>query len=113
LNRSGCREVIKKRKAKALIPPPRNARYRGTSSERDQAIAAIRGLGGDKEAKSIWAKLSGYSQRVLVESVFSRKKRVFGEQLFSKRTDKQCVENAARCLLLNEMRMKVALPYLR
>ncbi|MBM3201200.1 MAG: transposase [Chlamydiae bacterium] len=52
-DRSGCREVIKKTKAKALIPPPRNARYRGTSSERDQAIAAIRWLGGDKEAKSI------------------------------------------------------------
>jgi len=112
LNRSGSREVIKKRKAKALIPPPRNARYRGTSSERDQAIAAIRGLSGDKKAKSIWARLSGYSQRVLVESVFSRKKRLFGDGMFSKRFDKQCIEDAARCLLLNEMRMEAALPYL-
>jgi len=112
-DRSSCREVIKKRKAKALIPPPKNARYRGTDSERDQAIAAIRGLGGDKEARSIWAKLSGYSYRVLVESVFSRKKRLFGDRLFSKHFDKQCVENTARCLLLNQMRMEAALPYLR
>lgn len=112
-DRSVSREAIKKTKAKALIPPPRNARYGGTHSEKDQAIAAIRGLGGDKEAKSIWAKLSGYNQRVLVESVFSRKKRLFGDRLFSKRFDKQRIENTARCLLLNEMRMKAALPYLR
>ena len=112
-DRSSSREVIKRRKAKALIPPPRNARYRGTDSERDQAIVAIRGLGGDKEARSLWAKLSGYNHRVLVESVFSRKKRLFGDRLFSKRFDKQCVENTARCVLLNQMRMEGALPYLR
>lgn len=112
-DRSSSREVIKKRKAKALIPPPKNARYRGTNSERDQAIAVIRGLGGDKEARSIWAKLSGYNKRVLVESVFSRKKRLFGNRLFSKVFDKQCIENTARCVLLNEMRMRATLPYLR
>jgi len=108
-----CRDKIKKRKAKELIPPPRNARYRRTDSDRDQAIAAIRGLGGDKEARSIWGKLSGYNQRVLVESEFSRKKRLFGDRLFSKRFDKQCIENTARCLLLNQTRMGAVLPYLR
>lgn len=112
-DRSSSREVIKKRKAKALIPPPKNARYRGADSERDMAIAAIRGLGGDKEARSVWAKLSGYNYRVLVESVFSRKKRLFGDRLFSKRFDKQCIENTARCVLLNQMRMGAVLPYLR
>ena len=103
-DRRSSRGVIKQFKAKALIPPPKNARYRGSSSERDQAIAAIKGLGGDKEARSIWGKLSGYNRRVLVETAFSRLKRLFGERLFSKRTDKQCVENTARCMLLNLMR---------
>jgi hypothetical protein len=100
------REAIRKRNAQALIPPPKNARYRGTNSERDQAIAVIRGLGGDKEAKSIWGKLSGYSRRVLVETAFSRMKRRFGDRLFSKSFDKQRIENTARCLLLNEMRVR-------
>lgn len=99
-----CRDAIRTRKSKALIPPPKNARYCRTNSERDQAIAAIRGLGGGKEARSIWGKLSGYSQRVLVETAFSRLKRLFGDRLFSKSIDKQRVENTARCLLLNLMK---------
>ena len=69
-DRSSSRDAIKEKKAKALISLIKNARYRESDSERDQAIAAIRSLGGDKEAKSIWGKLSGYSQRVFVESFF-------------------------------------------
>jgi IS5 family transposase len=101
-----ARDAVKKVGAKELIPPPKNARYRGTDSDRDQAIAAIRGLGGDIEARSIWGKLSGYSKRSLVETAFSRDKRLFGERLFSKSLHKQSVENTARCILLNRMRMK-------
>ena len=69
-----CRDAIRSKKSQALIPPPKNARYCRTNSERDQAIAAIRGLGGGKEARSIWGKLSSYNQRVLVETAFSRLK---------------------------------------
>ena len=100
------RSAVQQVGARELIPPPRNARYRRTNSDRDQAIAAIRGLGGDVEARSIWGKLSGYSRRVLVETAFSRKKRLFGEKLFSKSLDKQGTENTARCILLNQMRMR-------
>lgn len=103
-DRSSSREAIRKKRAKALIPPPKNARYQGTESDRDQAIAIIRGLGGDKEARSIWGKLSGYSQRVLVETAFSRLKRLFGDRLFSKSIEKQQIENTLRCMLLNQMR---------
>ena len=100
------RDAVKSVRAKELIPPPRNARYRGTDSDRDQAIAAIRGLGGDLEARSIWGKLSGYSQRSLVETAFSREKRLFGDRLFSKSLHKQSVEHTTRCILLNQMRLK-------
>jgi hypothetical protein len=102
-DRRGCRDAIKQVKAKSLIPLPKNARYRFSNSERDQAIVAIRGLGGDKEARSVWGKLSGYSRRALVETAFSRFKRHFGDRLFSHRIDKQRIENTARCLLLNQM----------
>ena len=104
-DRKSVRDVLIKRKAKGLIPPPKNARYRRSGSDRDEAIAAIRGLGGDKEARSIWGKLSGYSRRALVESAFSRMKRLFGDRLFSKSIDKQTVENSIRCRLLNQMRL--------
>ena len=48
------RDAVKGVGAREPIPPPINARYQGTNSNRDQAIAAIRGLGGDLEARSIW-----------------------------------------------------------
>lgn len=103
-DRCSSREAIRQKKAKALIPPPKNALYKFTDSERDTAIATIRGLGGDKEARSIWGKLTGYSRRALVETAFSRLKRLFGERLFSKSFDRQSIENTARCMLLNQMR---------
>ncbi len=96
-----AREEIKLRKASALIPPPRNARLHGIDLDRDDAIRIIRGLGGDKAAKSLWGKLTGYSIRALVETAFSRMKRLFGERLFSKIEEKQVVENRLRCHLLN------------
>ena len=105
-DRHSAREVIKKRKARGLIPPPKNARYKRTDSERDEAIAIIRGLGGDKEARSLWGKLSGYSQRSLVETSFSRSKRLFGDRLFSKSINKQQVEHTLRCDMLNRMRAR-------
>jgi hypothetical protein len=101
-----AREEIRKRNAKALIPPPRNARLHGTDPNRDDAVLIIRGLGGDKMAKSIWGRLTGYSIRALVETAFSRMKRLFGERLFSKIPEKQEVENRLRCILLNKMHMR-------
>lgn len=103
-DRSVARSSIKRRRAKELIPPPRNARYRGSKSDRDEAIAIIKGLGGDEEARSIWGKLTGYSHRSLVETAFSRSKRLFGSRLFSKTYDKQKVENTGRWIILNKMR---------
>jgi hypothetical protein len=106
-DRSQSREAIRKKKAKALIPPPRNARIRG-SSERDHAILEIQGLGGDEIARSIWRKLSGYSRRSLVESAFSSLKRMFGDRLFSKKFKNQRIESRVRCILLNKMRAMAA-----
>lgn len=99
----GARKELARRKIRDLIPPPRNAKYRHTTSERDLAIRAILGLGGDNMARSIWGKLTGYNYRVLVETVFSRIKRLFGERLFSKIFEKQQLENRLRCELINRM----------
>ena len=41
-----ARKEIRKRKAQALISPPRNARLHVTYADRDDAILIIRGLGG-------------------------------------------------------------------
>lgn len=103
-DRSEAREAIRRKGAKALIPPPKNARYYETEEERDKSILEIKGLGGNKQAKSLWGKLTGYSRRALVETAFSRYKRLFGERYFSKTFERQRVESRIKCLLLNQMR---------
>lgn len=100
---SKSRDAIKQLEAEALIPPPKNARLRNDMSDRDEALKAIKGLGGDKRAKSLWGKLSGYSIRALVETAFSRFKRLFGDRTFSKDFEKQEIEIGLKWYILNEM----------
>ena len=107
-DRAEARDAIHKAKARALIPPPRNAKVNGSDIGRDQAVLQIIGLGRDKEARSLWGKLTGYSQRALVETAFSRLKRSFGPGMFSQTFDRQKVECRMKCYLLNKMRMPAA-----
>lgn len=102
-DRKEAREEIRKKKAKALIPPPKNAKYKGTKNERDTAILEIQGLGNNREGRSLWGKLTGYNRRVLVETAISRLKRLFGDRFYSKSIERQSVENRLRCLLINRM----------
>jgi hypothetical protein len=102
------RDLIKEQGGRALIPPPKNGVCRGIDIDRDQAVLVIRGLGGDKIARSIWGKLTGYSRRALVETTFSRYKKMFGEKAFSRTYERQVVENRLKCLLLNKMIRAVA-----
>jgi hypothetical protein len=97
------RDWIRKRGGNSLIPPPSNGVCHGTDFERDDAIKVIRAFGGDKIAKSIWGKLSGYSRRALVETTFSRYKKMFGERAFSRTQERMVVENRLKCVLLNKM----------
>jgi hypothetical protein len=97
------RDLIKKQGGTALIPPPKNGVCNGIDADRDQAVLDIRALGGDKIARSIWGKLTGYSRRALVETTFSRYKKMFGEKAFSRTHERQIVENGLKCFLMNKM----------
>ena len=101
------RDLIRERGGKSLIPPPSNGVCHGRDHERDEAIKVIQAFGGDKVAKSIWGKLSGYSRRALVETTFSRYKKMFGERAVSKTQERMVLENRLKCVLLNKM-MKAA-----
>lgn len=99
------RKAIRARGAEPIIPPKINAR-RGLSSERDRAIAVIKGLGGDVLARSIWGKLVGYSKRALVESCFSRMKRLYKGGLYSRKKSTQTVEVCLKAKMMNRMKLK-------
>ena len=81
-----CREAIDTIKAKELIPPRRNSQPSKDLKRRNKALREIVGLGKDELARQLWGKLTGYSRRALVETAFSRLKRVHSERFFSKKS---------------------------
>jgi hypothetical protein len=88
-----------------LTPPKKGAVFRKEEDleERNDAIRIIRGFGNDQMAKSIWAKSVGYNQRVVVESMMSRWKRLHGASLKSRSEARQKVEVRIKAEMINLM----------
>jgi hypothetical protein len=89
---------------KELLTPPRKGASPFTGSKiRQSHVNLIRALGGDDVARSIWAKLTGYNERAHVEGIFSRWKRVLGEDLSSRSNESIDSEVYVKSLILNKM----------
>lgn len=91
-----------------IVPPPRDAVYKGTAEEgwkkeRDDAIAAIHGFGGDDVGRRLWKKCSGYYERSLVETAMFRIKRMFGGRLKARSIGAQKTEVICKCMIINRM----------
>jgi len=71
-----------------LTPPKKNAKKRDEPWMQDRTRRSLKilGLGGNKEAKSLWGKLSGYSKRATVESAIARWKRLFSKSVSQQAT---------------------------
>lgn len=97
-----------------IVPPPRDAAYKGTTEagwekERDDAIAAIHGFGGDDEGRRLWKKCSGYYERSLAETAMFRIKRMLGERLKARSMGPQKTESICKCIVINKMN-KLGMP---
>jgi IS5 family transposase len=96
-----CYEAIAERKARAVIPPRRNARLHPKDERlraRDRNIKTIRRVG-----RKQWKKRMKYHRRSLVETAFMREKCIFGEKLSARKFDNQATEMFIRCATLNRM----------
>jgi transposase len=95
-----CYRAIKKREAKALIPPRSDAVVRAKSpfEQRDENVREIKSKG-----RKAWKKESTYHRRSLVETAFFRLKTIFSDRLRSRTIERQTVEANIRCLALNRM----------
>jgi hypothetical protein len=102
-DRKGCRDFLQEKSIQAHIPPAVNARPKPGEEEKNNSIEIIQGLGGGKEGKSLWKKLTGYHIRSLVETVFSRLKRLFGDRLKCRKVENQKVEANLSFYVLNRM----------
>jgi IS5 family transposase len=91
-------DELEKDKINPAIRIKKNASESRTKSRwRRKEIIYIHKYGLEK-----WKKVKNAGKRWIVEIVFSALKRVFGEKIFSKRFDAQCVEAGLKVLLYNK-----------
>lgn len=98
---------------KTVVPPPRNASYKGIlegwARERDASLAEIEGLGGGDTGRATWKRLQGYHKRSLSETGLSRIKKMIGGSLKVRTWGNQTSEVWCKSLVINRMN-KLGLP---
>jgi transposase len=111
---SRFRKKVHDKGGTCIVPPPRDAAYKGTiqtgwEKERDDAIAAIHGFGGDDAGRRLWKMCSGYYERSLAETAMFRIKRMFGGRLKARSIGSQKTESLCKCMIINKMN-KLGMP---
>lgn len=97
-----CYEAIKKRGARAIIPPRIDAKIwvHGNSNapahQRDINLRRIREVG-----RAPWKIESGYHRRSMAENGFFRYKTIFGDKVSARTPESQQTELLLRCKILN------------
>ena len=103
-DKRNCYEAIKKRKARAAIPPRKDAKIwqHGNSNKeklsRDENLRRIRKVGRKK-----WKRESKYHRRSLAETGVYRLKTIFGDRVSARKFEGQGVQMLVRCAALNKM----------
>jgi len=99
-----CYGAIQERKARAAIPPRRDARIwqhgrcQGERLMRDETLRRIRYVG-----RARWKRESGYHRRSLAETAVFRLKMIFGERVRARNFEGQAAQMLVRCAVLNRM----------
>jgi len=98
-----CYKLAQQYNKRLLTPPKKGAVFRKEPelAGRNDAIKIIRGFGNDRLARSIWAKCVGYNQRVVVESMMSRWKKVMGDSLKSRCSQRIKKEVQIKAMMIN------------
>jgi hypothetical protein len=109
-----CREAIRLKKARQLIPPNRHARvssknrnirkHKDTLKERDEAIEYINHnkINGDPSlARTSWKEKSGYHARSLVETTMWQIKSHSSDYLSNKTEQTRAVQARIKCKIVN------------
>ena len=96
-----CYQAIKKRGARAVIPPKKKAIVHPKNdnlADRNHAVSRQAEIG-----EKAWKKESNYHRRSLAETAMFRLKQIFGNRLGSSLEQAQKVELGLRCLALNKI----------
>lgn len=98
-----CYDLSQRYNKRLLTLPKRGAiiRKEPVYEERNNAVKTIHGLGNDRVARSIWAKLVGYNRRVIIESMMARWKNLYGGSLKSRCEQRKEVEVQLKAMMIN------------
>jgi hypothetical protein len=103
-DKRNCYAAIGKRKARAAIPPRRNAKiwqHGNTKQERlmrDENLRRIRQVG-----RKQWKQEVDYHRRSLAETQMFRVKTIFGDRVSARQFAGQATQMLVRCAALNRM----------
>lgn len=103
---AACYRLLKKRGARAAIPPRRDAKrsLKPELQARNAHLLRIEQLSQDGEdGRKRWKQEVGYHRRSLVETAFFRLKTIFGNTLSARHFQAQANELFLRCAALNRM----------
>ena len=109
-DKKNCYETAYKRKAKAVFPPQHNACIQRNKHKknpaleaRDEVISYV-GRGNDRDERlKEWKKTNNYHRRSLVETMMSRMKSLFGDQMRSRTFENQKTDLLIRCHAINKI----------
>lgn len=109
-DKKNCYQIAHQRNAKPVFPPQHNAcvqrnKYRKDPAldARDVAITQI-GRSEDREERlKNWKQTNNYHRRSLVETMMSRMKSVFGDQMRARTFENQKIDLLIRCYAINKM----------
>ena len=109
-DKKGCYQAAYKRNAKAIFPPQHNAALQRNKfnknpalTQRDNSILFINSGGDRQENLRQWKQKHNYHRRSLVETMMSRMKTIFGDQMRSKTFENQRTDLLIRCYAINKM----------
>lgn len=107
-DKKNCYKKAYERGAKAVFPPQHDAAIQRNKLKkdpalmtRDKTIEFIKGQGTEKRKE--WKQAMNYHRRSLVETMMSRMKSIFGDQMRSRTFENQRTDLLLRCFAINKI----------
>lgn len=115
-DKKNCYQAAYRRGAKPVFPPQHDACVQRNKIKKDPALVArdktilfINTGENKEERRRLWKKENHYHRRSLVETMMSRMKSIFGDQMRSRNFENQQTDLLIRCRIINQMN-KMGLP---
>lgn len=111
-DKKNCYQVAYQRNAKPVFPPQHDACIQRNKYKKDPALDArdevisFVGRGADRDERlKEWKDANNYHRRSLVETMMSRMKTVFGDQMRARTVENQRTDLLIRCYAMNKISM--------